>query len=95
MLSTRFVPERLGFGSPRITAVGFFVLVVDILTFIVLVWVQYSNGRWFMSFANYMATDGTDASYIKYSRVLGIMISDPLKEEFIFRGCIFYLLYRR
>jgi len=48
-----------------------------------------------MSFANYRTKDASGAAAINYSRVVNMLITNPIKEEFVFRGCIFYVLYRR
>ncbi len=58
-----------------------------------------------MGFSNFFAPDASAAEahgaagegpkLVGYYNIFNLIFFDPIKEEIIFRGCLFYVLYHR
>ncbi len=52
-----------------------------------------------MSLSNYLVEKKVDSgevvTIVGYYKMANVLFLNPIKEELIFRGCIFYILYQR
>ena len=56
--------------------------------------IQKYAGDWFFSTENFVVKD-SESSTIDFARTFEILFFSPIKEELVFRGLTFHLLYNR
>jgi membrane protease YdiL (CAAX protease family) len=85
-----------------LSRLGLALATLHLLTFGGLVLWQFTQGHWFMSLDNFRSSvrdipgsnDQTLPTF-NYSRMVSLVLFDPIKEEIVFRGCVFTVMITR
>lgn len=103
----RALPEWLGLLKPRVSYLAMQLIAYQLVVTLLLVCIQAATGSWYMGFSNFFAPDASAAEahgagaagegpkLVGYYNIFNLIFFDPIKEEIIFRGCLFYVLYHR
>jgi membrane protease YdiL (CAAX protease family) len=88
----RNLPPFLGMNRRHLSPLCCKLIAFHVLSFVIAVCIQWFTGNWIFSLSNFLDHQQTKIDYFK---VFEFIMFIPLKEEIIFRGIIYYLLYNR
>lgn len=97
----RSLPQWLGLLNPVVSNLAVKLIAYQLCITAVLIGLQAVTGNWYMGFSNFLAPDasadpsGETPKLVGYYNVFNLVFFDPIKEEIVFRGCLFYVLYHR
>ena len=88
--------NRVGFGTNKFDISRFLVVmaVIHVVDLAIMIGAQFYFDRWIFSMDNYYSRKNVDQS-VDFSKAATILFFDPLVEEFIFRGYLFFLFSNR
>eukprot|EP01083_Nonionella_stella_P140843 432797_1 len=86
-LGVRDVVNRIGATNVRVSSVAVAICTCHVMAFVALIYTQHALGRYIFSWDNYFSN-----GELNYARVFNMLILSPIKEEFVFRGLMFFSL---